>query len=71
MNTLFFLVAFPLIVAAIMLILPKGMLRNPIVNISAAVLAAASIYELATNYNAGPTLYPANYPLIGEAMIGI
>jgi ech hydrogenase subunit A len=70
-NTLFFLVAFPLIVAAIMLILPKGMFRNPIVNISAAVIAAASIYLLATNYNAGPTLYPAQFQILEDAMIGI
>jgi ech hydrogenase subunit A len=70
-NTLFFLVAFPLIVAAIMLILPKGMLRNPIVNISSAVIAAASIYLLATNYNTGPTLYPAQLQLVEDAMIAI
>lgn len=71
MNTLFFLVAFPLVVAAIMLILPKGMLRNGIVNLSAAAIAAASIYLLATNYNAGPTLYPAQFEIVNEAMIGI
>jgi len=70
-NTLFFLVAFPLIVAAIMLVLPKGMLRNPIVIISATLIAAASLYLLATNYSTEPTLYPAQYETANEAMTAI
>lgn len=71
MNVLFFLAAFPLVVAAIMLLLPKGMLRNHIVNLSALLIIAASVYLLATNYNAESALYPAEYPLISEAMLGI
>ncbi|MCX6689574.1 MAG: proton-conducting transporter membrane subunit, partial [Methanoregula sp.] len=60
MNELLFLIGFPLIIAILMLVIPKDKLRNRnyIVILSALIIGATSIWLLVTCFNKNTILYP-------------
>ncbi|MBQ2064167.1 MAG: NADH-quinone oxidoreductase subunit L, partial [Firmicutes bacterium] len=53
MSTILFLIGFPLLVAIVLLVLKEDRARDVVVKVSAAVIAAASIYLVATNVATG------------------
>ena len=57
MSTIFFLILFPLIVAIALLIFKTDAVRDVIVKISAAVIAAGSIVLAVQNFAEGGQMY--------------
>ena len=53
MSTILFLIGFPLLVAIVLLVLKEDRARDVVVKVSAAVIAAASIYLVDTNVATG------------------
>jgi len=71
METLIFLVAFPLLPAALLLIVPNNGVRNIVTRGSFAVIAAASVYLLWQGIGAKPIFYFLEAGLIDEGMFVI
>ncbi len=72
MSTIFFLIGFPLIVAIVLLLLKADVARDIIVKISAAVIAAASIYLVVQHFNSGGQYFDVpKAATIGYVMMAI
>lgn len=56
MNTIVFLILFPMIVAALLLVLPQQNLRKVIVGVATVVIIGASVYLVGQYFNSG-TVY--------------
>ena len=69
METLLFLILFPLIAAIALLLIPQNLLRKIVVILSATAIAVVSIYLLATNINAKPAYYQIEPGLINQLML--
>lgn len=72
MSTIFFLIGFPLIVAIVLLLLKADVARDIIVKVSAAVIAAASIYLAVQYFGSGGETFKIPYAAnIGYVMMGV
>lgn len=72
MSTILFLIGFPLLVAIVLLVLKEDRARDVVVKVSAAVIAAASIYLVATNVATGGESFKVpNAETIGTVMMVI
>ncbi len=69
METLLFLMIFPLIAALALLFIKNNQLRKMVVILSATAIAVISIYLLATGINSQPTYYPLEPGLINLVML--
>jgi ech hydrogenase subunit A len=67
MNDLLFLIAFPVLIALLMLLMPKENIRSAIVVISALVLAAVSVWLLLAYFNKN-ILIPFPFEPVGKIM---
>lgn len=71
MNTVVFLMLFPLLAAVVLLILPQHTVRKTVVVLSAGVLIAASCYLLVTSSGSGTGFFAAKFPGVDQLMMGI
>lgn len=71
MNELIFLIAFPAIIAFILLLSSNNRIRHAIVAISALVISVASIYLLATSYARGTVYYTVPFEPASQVMFAI
>ncbi|MCR5134920.1 MAG: NADH-quinone oxidoreductase subunit L [Clostridiales bacterium] len=72
MSTILFLIGFPLLVAIVLLVLKEDRARDVVVKVSAAVIAAASIYLVATNVSSGGEYFAVpKAETIGNVMMAI
>ncbi|MDD3112093.1 MAG: NADH-quinone oxidoreductase subunit L, partial [Methanofollis liminatans] len=71
MNELIFLIAFPTIIAFILLLLSNNRIRYAIVALAALVISAASIYLLATSYARGTVYYTVPFEPASQMMFAI
>ncbi|MDD3977400.1 MAG: proton-conducting transporter membrane subunit [Methanomicrobium sp.] len=65
LDLLVFLILFPLIAAALMLVLPNGGFRDAVIKIAALITAAASIYLFIQTFDKG-----ISYLTIGSELVG-
>jgi len=70
-NELIFLIAFPTIIAFILLLLSNNRIRYAIVALAALVISAASIYLLATSYARGTVYYTVPFEPASQMMFAI
>ncbi len=72
MSTILFLIGFPLLVAIVLLVLKEDRARDVVVKVSAAVIAAASIYLVATNVSSGGEYFAVpKAETVGTVMMAI
>lgn len=71
MSTIFFLILFPLAVAFVLLAVRADALRDAIVKIAAAVIAAGSVFLAVTNMSVGTQVFDFECEWLGEAMMVI
>ena len=71
MNLLFFLILFPLLAAALMLLFNNDTIRGIIVRLSALVIAGAAIYLLITHFSGEASYYQFENPMFEKIMMGI
>ncbi len=72
MSTILFLIGFPLLVAIVLLVLKEERARDVVVKVSAAVIAAASIYLVATNVSSGGEYFAVpKAETVGTVMMAI
>ena len=71
MSTIFFLILFPLIVAIALLIFKTDAVRDVIVKVSAAVIAAGSIVLAVQNFAEGGQMYDFESETVGTVMMVI
>ena len=69
MNTLLFLLLFPLISAILLLVIPQDSLRKIIVNISAIALCVGSIYLFLTNISQQSTFFTFEHEWISQLLL--
>ena len=71
MEMLLFLIAFPLVAAAALVIIRQNAARNVIVIASGAIIAIVSVLLVATYLGTGPTYFEAMSPLVDYACTAI
>jgi len=70
MNTLLFLILFPLAISILILFLPHGLVINKIIGVCAnAVLCAATICLLIAGLKTGPAYFRLESPFIDNGML--
>lgn len=71
MGTIFFLILFPILVAILLLVLKADVARDIVVKVSAALIAAGSIYLAVQYFIEGKRLFDFSSEIINYAMMGI
>ncbi len=72
MNTILFLIGFPLLVALVLLVLRGDMVRGIVVKGAAAIIAAASIFFVATNFGKGNAFFEVPHAeTVAKVMMGV
>ena len=71
MSTIFFLIAFSLIVAIALLVLKTDAVRDIIVKIAAAIIAAGSIYLAVQYFGTGGQFFDFQSEIVGKIMMAI
>lgn len=71
MNDLLFLIAFPVIIAVLLLFISKESIRNILVTGSALVLGIGSLWLLYTYFNKNTVMVDLPFEPIGEVMVAI
>ncbi len=70
MNTLLFLIVFPLVISLLALVLPRGLaIRKAIGATANAILCAATIYLLVTRLDTGPAFFRLESKLLDMGML--
>lgn len=71
MGTIFFLILFPILAAILLLVLKADVARDIVVKVSAALIAAGSIYLAVQYFIEGKRLFDFSSEIINYAMMSI